>query len=437
MENNRAPLSNDVSPTARVNRRVILKYLGSSAVAAALPGFNEPVVGPVTTRKPAADPAAPVPAQNPKWYGFNLLEYFSTDSDWMKYFPYKNDGMFLEDDFRWLRDWGFNWVRLPMDYRFWTDPQNLFKIREEKIEPIDRAIRMGDRYAIHVNLCLHRAPGYCILDIMDERLTGIHVTKEKANLFTDTKARDAFVYQWDYFAKRYKGISNRKLTFNLVNEPHNLHAAAEIEELTKAGKNADEARQNVSERFAHQYEQVARSAVEAIRKQDPGRMIVTDGVKGGTAIIPGLFDTRILQSCHTYTPMPVTHYHCEWASGNALTGSESEPTWPLKDAQGKIVADRQVLAQTFQPWRDLAAKGVPIHFGEMGCYKHTPPQVVLAWFNDTLSVISDLHSGFALWNFRGPFGVVDTERPGTKYKGWHGHNLDLALLTLLQQKMRS
>jgi len=28
-----------------------------------------------------------VSAKNSKWYGFNLLEYFSTDPDWMKYFP--------------------------------------------------------------------------------------------------------------------------------------------------------------------------------------------------------------------------------------------------------------------------------------------------------------------------------------------------------------
>ena len=77
------------------------------------------------------------PAMNPRWYGFNLLEYFSTDADWMKYFPYKNDGMFLEDDFRWIRDWGFNWVRLPMDYRFWTGP-DLFTIDEKRIDPIDR-----------------------------------------------------------------------------------------------------------------------------------------------------------------------------------------------------------------------------------------------------------------------------------------------------------
>jgi len=32
------------------------------------------------------------------------------------------------------------------------------------------------------------------------------------------------------------------------------------------------------------------------------------------------------------------------------------------------------------------------HFGAMGCYKHTPPQVVLAWFNDTLDAIGELDS---------------------------------------------
>jgi len=28
-------------------------------------------------------------------------------------------------------------------------------------------------------------------------------------------------------------------------------------------------------------------------------------------------------------------------------------------------------------------------------------------------------------------------RPGTKYENWHNHQLDRALLTVLQQKMRS
>jgi hypothetical protein len=98
----------------------------------------------------------------------------------MKYYPYKDDGMFCEDDFCWIRDWSFNWVVcLPMDYRFWTDPQDLFKIQEEKVVPIDR-----------------------------EKVASIHITKEKTDLFTSAGTQDAFLYQWTCFAKRYKGISS-------------------------------------------------------------------------------------------------------------------------------------------------------------------------------------------------------------------------------------
>ncbi|MGC1374166.1 MAG: cellulase family glycosylhydrolase, partial [Candidatus Sulfotelmatobacter sp.] len=358
------------------------------------------------------------------------------DPDWMKYFPCKNDGMFLEDDFRWIRDWGFNWVRLPMDYRFWTDSADLFKIHEDRIEPVDRAIRLGEQYGIHVNLCLHRAPGYCILNTMNESLTGIHITKEKSSLFTDSSMLDAFVYQWTYFADRYKGISSEQLSFNLVNEPIVMPNAAEMEELKKAGtdKPEDFFSSELSRRHAVDYTRVARAASEAISKHDRERLVITDGYVAATAPIPDLFETGMIQSCHTYHPVQLTHYKCEWARG-LLTGDEPVPTWPLKTAKGTI--DRSELAHTFKPWSELAAQGVPIHFGEMGCYKHTPPDVVLAWFDDTLSVIGDLHSGWALWNFRGPFGVLDTQRVGTKYEDWHGHQLDRPLLDLLHQKMKT
>jgi endoglucanase len=163
---------------------------------------------------------------------------------------------------------------------------------------------LGDKYAVHINLCLHRAPGYCILDIMDEAFTGIHVTREKTNIFTDIPTRDAFAHQWAYFAKRYKGIRSEKLSLNLVNEPLNLNGPAEITELTNAGKSADDAHTELAARFAQQYGEVARSAIDAIRKQDPDRLIVTDGFQARNEIIPGLFDSRVPQSCHTIPRCP-------------------------------------------------------------------------------------------------------------------------------------
>ncbi len=380
------------------SRRAVVKSLAGLVAASALPLSVPALVA-------LAEPSKSI---NPRWYGFNLLEYFSTDADWMKYFPYKNDGMFREDDFRWMRDWGFNWVRLPMDYRFWTDPTDPTKIDEKKIEPIDRAIRLGEKYGVHVNICLHRAPGYCILDFGDNKVTGIDNTPEKTNLFHDQAALDAFVHQWVYFTERYASIPSEKLSFNLVNEP--------VQD-------------------AKEYARVARAAVAAIREKDAKRLIVTDGCKAGNTPIPELFDTGMLQSAHDYSPFQLTHYHAEWAR----PGSEGLPlpTWPLKDAQGKVIADKETIAEQYRSWAELAQHGIPIHFGEMGCNRYTPAEIVHAWFNDTLEMIGGLHSGWGLWNFRGPFGILDTNRPGTQYKNWHGHQLDFALLRILQTKMKA
>jgi endoglucanase len=395
-----------------IDRRTILKSLLAGAAAGAF-----------SFATPAAGQYWKMPSSiNPRWYGFNLLEYFSTDTDWMKYFPYKNDGLFKEDDFKWIHDWGFNWVRLPMDYRFWTDPNDLLKINEEHVAPIDRAIRLGQKHKVHVNISLHRAPGECILDVMDEKITGIHITKEKTSVYKDQAALDAFAHQWAFFAKRYKGISNDELSFNLVNEPLDLDTA-------RLGLD-----QSASPK-ADDYVRVVRATIAAIRAEDPNRLIVTDGYNVGRDPIPELYDTKIIQSCHDYFPVQVTHYHNPWA--RPYGDNIPLPTWPLKDASGAVIVSKQTLVDKFAPWAEPAKQGVPIHFGEMGCYKDTPPDVVNAWFNDSLDVINGLHSGWALWNFRGPFGILDTDRAGTDFKKWHGHQLDYKLLKVLQSKMSS
>ncbi|HVR25145.1 MAG TPA: hypothetical protein VMU26_17700 [Candidatus Polarisedimenticolia bacterium] len=110
-------------------------------------------------------------------------------------------------------------------------------------------------------------------------------------------------------------------------------------------------------------------------------------------------------------------------------------TEPTKDSKG-LTIDRAQLARASEPWGELSAHRVPIHFGEMGCPKHTPPEVVLTCFDDTVSVLGDLRSGWALRNVPGPFGVLHTQRAGTRFEDWHGHQLDRPLLALLQKIMK-
>lgn len=58
---------------------------------------------------------------------------------------------------------------------------------------------------------------------------------------------------------------------------------------------------------------------------------------------------------------------------------------------------------------------------------------MLRWFRDVLEVLKSHSIGYALWNFRGSFGILDSGRPDAAYQDWHGHKLDSKLLALLRE----
>ncbi len=226
--------------------------------------------------------------------------------------------------------------------------------------------------------------------------------------------------------------------------------------------------EEISKERIEEYARVARVAIGAIRSVDPQRPIVCDGC--GTYTVPDLIDAGAIQSCHDYLPMQLTLHEAEWLpqppprrttrlrlssappqknpglAGMSFTGPGLDWTghWPIKnqhntgrDPRNPVVFGRDNIERGMGRWQRLEQQGVGIHFGETGCYKYTPHGTVLGWMNDTLEVMGKMHSGWALRNFRGPFGVLDTERAGTKFEDWHGHQLDRALLNLLQKKMRA
>jgi len=71
--------------------------------------------------------------------------------------------------------------------------------------------------------------------------------------------------------------------------------------------------------------------------------------------------------------------------------------------------------------------------GEWGAYKMTPHAVVLGWAEDCLRNWQEAGWGWALWNFRGTFGIFDSGRKDVNYEQFEGHQLDRKLLDLLQR----
>jgi len=355
-----------------MNRRAFLK---TAAGGAALAGWaGRPALG--AEPKTGRDLAKKLP----RWRGFNLQEKFNVG----------RNRPFSESDFALIAEWGFDFVRLPMDYRCWTDKADPYTYDEKVLKEIDQAVAFGKKHGIHVSLNLHRAPGYTVAR-----------PPEKLNLWKDEEAQKQFDAQWAMFANRYKGVPSVALSFDLVNEPAKVSSA--------------------------DYAKVARRVTAAIRKEDPERLIISDGNSYGNVPVMELADLGIAQSTRGYQPFHLTHYKASWVGGNW-----AEPTWPLK--RGKEVQDKEWLRKKYiEPWKTLEAKGVGVHVGEWGAYNRTPHHVVLRWMRDVLALWRDAGWGWAVWNLRGGFGPLDSKRNDVTYEPFRGHSLDRKMLDLLRQ----
>ena len=81
--------------------------------------------------------------------------------------------------------------------------------------------------------------------------------------------------------------------------------------------------------------------------------------------------------------------------------------------------------------RDLKPENIMV--GEFGAFNKTPHAVVLRWLEDWLRNWQQAGWGWALWNFRGSFGILGSDRADVQYEAWEGHKLDRKMLELLQK----
>ena len=203
-------------------------------------------------------------------------------------------------------------------------------------------------------------------------------------------------------AERYKGVNSDKISFNLINEP----GAIDPNRMTR-----------------DDHERVMRTAVKAIRQISPDRTISIDGLAWSRKPCPELADLNLVQSTRAYEPMSISHYKASWVNSKNFP----TPAWPGNGW------DRKRLEEHYKPWLDIKKQGVPVHCGEGGTYNKTPHNVTMSWLRDVLEIFTTNNIGYAIWNFRGSFGIMDSGRTDVDYEDYHGHKLDRKMLKLLQE----
>ncbi len=377
-----------------MDRRIFLKTTALATTAVVVGGVS------ACSSKQQAQQTGDIGTRN--WRGFNNTNTFPRD--WAT-------TPLNEWNFEFMAENGFNFMRLPLNYWNWVDVErdgrtikriDWYKLNDDALKYLDKMVAAGKQYGIHINLCMHRIPGYCVNGADLEPYQLYDENPENYN-----KALDAAAFHWKMFAERYKGIPNEEISFDLFNEPPFF---------------------GTEER----YNLIARRLVKEIRDVDPNRTIVADGLQIGQMPIESLVDLNLIQSTRGYQPKMVSHYKATWVPENEFE-SFKEPTWPMTDDAGNLWDKAMLKKKSIDPWKVVTDKGVKVHVGEWGVLNTVPQDVTLKFMEDYLALWKEAGWGWSIWGISGGFGVVDAERPGIVLEDYKGKKINRPMLELLKR----
>ena len=279
-----------------------------------------------------------------------------------------------------VRDWGFDHVRLPLDWQILFQERDLSP-REEVLALLDRAVDSLLGAGLEVILDLHKCPGH-----------DFHQgTRGPQAFFIDPARRRDTLAVWKILAGRY---GPRGVMLELLNEP--VAPSAEI------------------------WNEVQAELAEEVRRVAPrSTLVLASNLWNGAgeferlAVVP---DPNVLYTFHCYTPLVFTHQFAPWLEGDVFRQRRAYPgTYDLPpEARHRLPLDRgrwdrarlaESLEQVFR-FRDRHQ--VRVACTEFGVYVGGPDRISqLRWIRDLLQLFREHGVGWTYWNYKNlDFGLI-------------------------------
>lgn len=287
-----------------------------------------------------------------------------------------------EDDVKQVAQWGFDHIRLPIDYEVLEDEMG--NEYEEGVQFVDRFIQWCENASLDVVLDLHKAYGYDFNDAGDA---------QKNNLFTSEALKTRFVTLWERLAKRYG--TKKLVAFELLNEV-------------------------VEEDNAELWNELIERTVTAIRKYAPETPVIYGGIQWNSARTLKLLrkpeDKNIIYTFHMYEPLIFTHQKAHWVDNMIMDQDIYYPGtmeyyknlsarlgYKGKDV---VVADSHDMGIPFieemieEAIRAAEEAGVRLYCGEYGVIDQAPCEDTLRWFEDIQGVFEKYDIHRAVWTYK-------------------------------------
>lgn len=303
-----------------------------------------------------------------------------------------------EDDIVQIADWGFDHVRLPVDYPVLESDDAPSEYLVSGFAYIDACLDWCRTNGLGLVLDLHHAPGYSFTNTLKPETQHLNV------LFTQDAAQDRFISLWEAIANRYRdpGIP---IIFELLNEVVLPNSAP--------------------------WNTLARLTVAAIREIAPEALIMIGGNNYNSVselINIDLFDDPgVCYTFHFYEPFLFTHQKARWVKATVEYDQTLEYPGPLKNLEGFLERnpgyreaygwqldrslDRTLMLEFLQPAFDfLSQTGRELYCGEFGVIETAPQSSARRWHTDLLQILDEYGIGRAVWTYKAiDFGLVDAQ----------------------------
>jgi endoglucanase len=351
---------------------------------------------------PASSQAAsPIPEGTPNGFvvhrGTNISHWLSQSGRRGE----ERERFFTEEDVALIERLGYDHIRLPVDEEQLWDQDG--RPQEEAFDLLDSALDWSAAHGLRAIVDLHI-------------LRSHHFNQGEKPLWVDPREQDRFLDLWRQLSQRLGDRPVDQLAYELLNE-----AVAEDPE---------------------DWNRLLARAVAVVRQREPERTLVIGSnrwqqVETFDQLCIPQDDPNILLSFHFYTPMALTHYGASWnpvgqyqgpvhypgrvVEDQDLAGLPDDLVSAIRDGRA-LDFDRAALAALLAKPLALARRaGLPLYCGEWGALPAAPRGPRLRWYRDVRSVLEEQGISWAHWDYKGGFGVVDSQR--------HVH-LDLAQVLL-------
>ena len=294
--------------------------------------------------------------------GINLGGWFSQ----CDYSEDRLNSFISEEDFATIASWGFDHVRLPVDYNVIQNQDGSMK--EEGLRRIDRVLSFCDKYGLNMLLDLHKTRGFSF-DPQENELGFFASEKDQAYFYTI----------WECFAERY-GSRSETVMFDILNEitePEYLPA----------------------------WIRISTECIRRIRKHAPDIRILLGSYHHNSVAavkdLPVPYDENVLYSFHCYEPHRYTHQGAYWEAGRRdiserIRFAESGTTTEMFEELFSTAVEK------------AASEGTELYCGEYGVIDVVPPEDALFWFKTIHEVFEKHGIARCLWSYKQmDFGLSD------------------------------